>query len=138
MSLDLQAFADRYAAVWNEPDADRRRAGIRNVWAAGAVHVLQAPEELRKAALDIGFDRPVLQARGHEALEFRVRRAYEEFVAPETFRFRARGDADRLDDVVKFHWEMVRQDDAEVAAVGLEIVVLDLDDRIVRDYQFIE
>jgi hypothetical protein len=38
---------------------------------------------------------------------------------------------------VKFHWEMVTPD-GEVAAVGLEIVLLAADGRIRLDYQLIE
>jgi len=133
-----QSLADRYAAVWNEADADRRRAEIADLWASDGVHLLQPPQDLRKAAVNLGFDRPVLEARGQEALEFRVRRAYEDFVAPGTYRFRSRHDAERLADLVTFHWEMVREDDGEVAGVGREILVLDRDGRIARDYQFVE
>lgn len=64
-------------------------------------------------------------------------RSYEQFIAPGEFVFRARDNAARLDDVVKFSWEMVRTNDGEVSGVGLEVLVLD-DDRIRVDYQFIE
>lgn len=136
--IDLRDLTDRYAAVWGEPDPERRRAAIRELWSADAVHVLQPPQEMRQRAEGLGFDRLVLEAGGHDALEVRVTRAYEEFVAPGTFVFRSRGDADRLHDVVKFHWEMVPRAGGDVAAVGLEILILGPDGRIVRDYQFIE
>ncbi|MGW9193545.1 hypothetical protein [Micromonospora chersina] len=136
--IDLQDLTDRYAAVWGEPDPGRRRAAIRELWSADAVHVLQPPQEMRQAAEGLGFDRLVLEARGHDALELRVARAYEEFVAPGTFVFRSRGDAERLHDVVKFHWEMAPRAGGDVAGVGLEILILGADGRIVRDYQFIE
>ncbi|MGW2422588.1 hypothetical protein ACWC0C_25555 [Streptomyces sp. NPDC001709] len=135
---DIQELTGRYVAVWNEPDAEQRRAAIGALWSADAVHVLQAPKEMRRTAEELGFDRLVLQARGHDALDVRVTRAYEEFVAPGTYVFRSRGDADRLNDIVKFHWEMVSRHGGEVAAVGLEILVLDPDGRITGDYQFIE
>jgi hypothetical protein len=67
-----------------------------------------------------------------------VTRSYEDFVAPGEFSFRPRDNAARLDDVVKFNWEMVRTSDGEVAAVGLEVLVLDDDGRIRIDHQFIE
>ena len=51
--------------------------------------------------------------------------------------FRRRDDVERLADVVKFHWEMVSAG-GEVAAVGLEFLVLARDGRIRIDYQFIE
>ncbi|MFG1928056.1 hypothetical protein [Cryptosporangium sp. NPDC048952] len=138
MSSAPQLLADRYAAVWNEPDADRRRAEIADLFAADAVHLLQPPQDVRKAAVDLGFNRPVLEARGRESLEYRVRRAYEEFVAPGVHEFRSRQDAEQLADVVTFHWEMVGRRDGEVVGVGREILVLDKEDRIARDYQFVE
>jgi hypothetical protein len=59
-------------------------------------------------------------------------------LAPGEFSFRARDNAARLEDVVKFNWEMVRKSDGTVAAVGLGILVLGDDGRIRTDYQFIE
>jgi hypothetical protein len=136
---DLMTLTDSYVAVWNEPDAGRRAAAVRALWSDDAVHVLQPPQEIRQAAAGLGFDRLVLEARGHDALERRVRRAYEEFVAPGTYSFRARGDADRLRDLVKFRWEMVPVGaPGDVAAVGLEVLLLGPDGRIVSDFQFIE
>lgn len=135
---DISRLTEKYVAVWNEPDAERRRTAIRELWSDDAVHVLQPPEELVAAAEGLGFDRLVLEARGHDALEIRVTRAHEEFVAPGTFVFRSRDDADRLHDVVKFHWEMTPRDGGEAAGVGLEVLVLGPDGRIVGDYQFIE
>ena len=55
-SLDAQALADRYVAVWNETDAGRRRAGIAALWAPEGEHYVG--------------ERAV---RGYEALEVRVR-----------------------------------------------------------------
>lgn len=135
---DTRELAERYVAVWNEPDADHRRAAVRALWAPDAVHLLQPPEEMRRNAHLLGFDRLVLEARGHRALDFRVTRAHEEFVAPGTYVFRPRGDADRIDNLVKFTWEMVARDDGRIAGAGLEILVLGPDGRIVRDHQFIE
>lgn len=136
--MDLQDLADRYVAVWGEPDADRRRAAIRELWAEDGVHVLRAPVELRQAAAGLGFDRLVLEARGHDELEARVARAYQEFVAPGTFVFRTAGAAERLHDMVKFRWEMVPSTGGDPAGAGLEILVLGADGRIAGDYQFIE
>ena len=65
-------------------------------------------------------------------------RAHEEFVAPGTFTFRSRRNADRLHDTVKFNWEMVPRDGSAAAGFGLEILELGPDGRIVYDYQFIE
>ena len=128
----------RYVAAWNEPDAGRRRRAIEVLWAEDGAHVLQPPREIGQAAAALGFPGATLQARGHDELEARVARSYEEFVAPGKFSFRARDNAGRLGDVVKFNWEMISTDDGEVAAVGLEIFLLGADGRISADYQFIE
>jgi hypothetical protein len=71
-------------------------------------------------------------------LEVRVTRAYEEFIAPGEFAFRARDNASRLGNAVKFTWEMVPTNGGEAAGVGLEILILDDDGRIRIDHQFIE
>jgi hypothetical protein len=135
--IDPQVLTDRYVAVWNEPDATRRRAAVRELWTEDASHVLQAPQDVRRTAGDLGFGEAVFEARGHAELERRVARAHEEFVAPGTFTFRSRGNAERLRDVVKFTWEMV-SGNGDVAGVGLEVFLLAPDGRVRTDYQFIE
>jgi hypothetical protein len=59
-------------------------------------------------------------------------------VAPGGLLFRARADAERLHDVVKFHWEAVDTATGEVGGAGLEFLVVDEDGRIRSDFQFIE
>ncbi len=137
-NIDPRELVSRYVAVWNEPDLEQRRKAIHDLWTKDGVHILQPPQEIRRAAAGLGFPSAVLEARGHDALEVRVSRAYEEFVAPGEFTFRPRDNADRLGNVVKFNWEMVPSGGGEVAGAGLEILVLDQDGRINTDYQFIE
>ena len=127
----------RYVAAWNEPDASRRRQAIAGLWAEDGAHVLQPPLGISQAATALGFPAATLVARGHDELEFRVTRSYEEFIAQGKYAFRPRDNARRLGDVVKFNWEMVAAG-GEVAAVGLEVFVLGADGRIKADYQFIE
>jgi hypothetical protein len=132
-------IADRYVAMWNEPDPDRRRTAIAELWSEDAVHQLQPPQDMRDAAAAPGIGLTArLEARGHAQLERRATSAYERFIGPGEYVFRRRDDAERLADVVKFHWEMVAADSGEVAAVGLEFLVLAPDGRIRTDYQFIE
>jgi hypothetical protein len=137
MLLDPKELADRYMAVWIEPDAERRRKAIAQLWSEAGVQLLQPPQEVLRTAADLGLT-PTLQARGHDELEVRVTRAYEEFVAPGEYVFRPRDNAARLGNLVKFNWEMVTTGGGEVAAVGLAILILDDDGRIRTDYQFIE
>ena len=43
-------LAERYVALWNEPDPDRRRRMIAELWTADGLHILQPPEEIREVA----------------------------------------------------------------------------------------
>src|SRR2546423_238460 len=118
---NTKELVDRYAAIWNEPDADRRRKAVRELWSEDAVHILQPPQEVQAAAAKLDVT-ATFQSRGHAELEARVKRAYEEFVADAGNSFRPRDDGTRVGDVVKFRWEMVTSG-GEVAGVGLEFVL---------------
>jgi hypothetical protein len=136
--LDPQDLADRYAALWNEPDSAARSEIIRALWAPTGEHVLDPPEELRHAASVIGFEAPKLEIQGYAAIEARVARAHEDFVASGQHFFRARDNAVQLRNLVKFNWEMVARATGAVDGFGLEVLVLDDRHRITIDYQFVE
>ena len=129
--------AERYVALWNEPDADARRRKIAELWVEDGRHILQPPEEIREIAAQPGIGMTaILEARGYKEIEARASSAYEHWVGSEGLSFRGRDDADRLGDVVKLHWEAVAKD-GSVFAVGLSILVLTADNRIKRDYTFV-
>jgi hypothetical protein len=130
-------LADRYLALWNEPDADRRRRMIAELWKEDGRHFVQPPQEIREIAAQPGIGlTAILEARGHEEIEARVASAYEHWVGSEEVSFRRRDDAERLGDVLKFHWEGLDKD-GELFAVGLHVLVLAADGRIERDYTFV-
>ena len=130
-------LAEQYVAVWNEPDADRRRQMITELWTEGGRHILQPPQEIRAIAAQPGIGlTAILEAQGHGEIEARATSAYEHWVGSEGLSFRGRDDADRLGDVVKLHWEAVATD-GELFAVGLNVLVLAPDGRIERDYAFL-
>jgi hypothetical protein len=132
-----ETLAEKYMALWNEPDADRRRRMIAELWTEDGRHILQPPEEIRVTAAQPGIGlTAILEARGYEQIEARVASAYEHWVGSEGLSFRGRDDAQRLGDVVKFHWEAVAKD-GTVFAVGLNFLVLAADGRIERDYTFV-
>jgi hypothetical protein len=130
-------LADRYRALWNEPDGDRRRRTIAELWTQDGRHFVQPPQEIRAIAAQPGIGlTAILEARGHEEIEARVASAYDHWVASEGLSFRRRDDAEQLGDVLKFHWE-ARDKDGELFAVGLHVLVLAADGRIERDYTFV-
>jgi hypothetical protein len=135
--IDTQPLADKYIALWNEPDAGRRREMIAELWTEEGRHVLQPPQEIRAIAAQPGIGlTAILEARGHEQIEARATSAYEHWVGSEGLTFRGRDDAERLGDAVTFHWEAVARD-GEVTAVGLNFLIVAADGRIERDYAFI-
>jgi hypothetical protein len=136
-SRSAAELAESYVALWNEPDADRRRPMIAALWTEDGRHILQPPQEIRGIAARPGIAMTaILEARGHEEIEARAASAYEHWVGAEGLSFRARDDAERLADVVKFHWEAVTKN-GEVFAVGLNFLVIAADGRIERDYAFV-
>ena len=136
-SRSAAELADKYLALWNEPDAHRRRRMIAELWTADGRHILQPPQEIRAIAAQPGIGlTAILEARGYEQIEARAASVYEHWVGSEGFSFRGRDDVERLGDVVKFHWEAVAKD-GELFAVGLHFLVLAGDGRIARDYTFV-
>ena len=136
-SRSAAELAQKYLALWNEPDADRRRRMIGELWTKDGRHFLQPPQEIREIAAQPGIGlTAILEARGYEEIDGRVTSAYEHWVGSEGLSFRGRDDVERLGDVVKFHWEAVAKD-GELFAVGLHFLVVAADGRIERDYTFV-
>jgi len=135
---EAERLADRYLALWNEADPERRRRMIAELWTEDGSQILQPPLEMREIAASAGLGMAAtLEARGHAELEARATTSFEHWVGSEGLSFRGRDDVERLGDVVKFHWEAVT-DDGETAAVGLNVLVVAADGRIERDYTFVE
>jgi hypothetical protein len=119
-SEELNQFANRYVALWNEPDPQGRRSAIAAMWAKDGCY------------LD-----PSVEDRGHAAIEAAVAKAYDEFVA-KGFVFKSINNASGHHNTVKFNWKMMPAGGGDAAAVGFDFIVLDGDGRIRADYQFIE
>ena len=132
---DPNELADRYVAIWNEPDPELRRAAVKALWSAGGVQVLNPPQEVREAAETLAMS-PIFESRGHAELEARVKRAFEQFAAK--YEFRRSGEAARLQDVLTFRWEAILRDSGEPDGAGRHVFLLDPDGRIRRDYLFVE
>ncbi|MEU4197435.1 hypothetical protein AB0E69_36445 [Kribbella sp. NPDC026611] len=137
MTNFAEELADRYLAVWNEPDPEVRRRSVEQLWTVNGVHLLEPPEEIVERATEIGVT-ATLEARGYDELDRRVTRAYDEFVKPGEFEFRRYGAAAALKDLVKLRWAMHKTDTDDVIAIGIDLLMLTPDGRITTDYQFIE
>jgi hypothetical protein len=136
-SRSAAGLAKRYLALWNEPDADRRRRMIAELWTEDGRHYLQPPQEIREIAARPGLAMAaILEARGYREIEARAASVYEHWVGSEGLSFRGRDDVERLGDVVKFHWEAVAKN-GEVFGVGLNFLVPAAEGRIERDYTLV-
>ena len=118
---DAQRLADRYVAVWNEADPDRRRHAIAELWTQDGQHYVD-----------------VREARGYEALEMRIIGSYDRNIRDGGHRFRAVKGARALRDVVTFDWEMLHADSERIEASGSIVLIADGEGRILVDYQFID
>lgn len=121
MPDEAHFIAERYVALWNEADAQKRRTAIEKFFAPEAAHFVGARE-----------------AKGYAALQERISGSHEKNVRNGGFCFRVRPGAQALRNVVAFHWEMVPRDNPDrVAAVGLEFVTLTDTGKALVYHQFI-
>jgi hypothetical protein len=79
-------LVDRYIAMWNETDVERRRGLIARIWADGANY------------LD-----PVLSGEGREGIDAMVRAVHEKYPG---HRFRRTSDVNAHHDRAQFAWEL--------------------------------
>jgi len=118
---NVSEFVDRYVNIWNEPDVERRRRTIRDLWQEDAGHLART-----------------LEAVGHAGIETRVRNAYEKWVKEKGNVFRLRDGVDSHHDTIKLRWEMLPEAGGEVISIGCDFLLLGGDGRIRTGYQFIE
>src|SRR5918992_2310483 len=105
---EAEQLADRYLALWTEPEPERRRRMIAELWTEDGSQILQPPQEMREIAASAGLGMAAtLEARGQAELEARAATSYEQWVGSAGLSFRRRDDVYRLHEVVKFHWEAV-------------------------------
>jgi hypothetical protein len=94
---------DRYIAMWNETDAERRRELFAQIWAESASY------------LD-----PVARGEGRTGIDGMVRGVQERFPG---HRFRRTSDVDVHHDRVRFSWELATEGGAAlVSGVDFGIV----------------
>ncbi|GAA0209256.1 hypothetical protein GCM10010492_03710 [Saccharothrix mutabilis subsp. mutabilis] len=119
MTLDPEEFADRYVALWNETDPDRRRKGVVELYAPDATYVFYRKD-------------PVV---GHEAIIDQLAYTHEIY-DPMGYVFRSAHNAVGHHNLVRLNWMMVLAATGETEMRGEDLLVLDDDGRILSDYQF--
>jgi len=142
--LDHEALVDftrRWFELWTEADPHARSRQVADLWATGGAQVLvDPPQAMRDAATELAFPVPRLEVRGHDEIDRRVTRAYELFIEPGEYTFKATGDGDAVllaPALVGLAWEMVTVANGTVAGSGYDVIALDDDGRILLDHQHI-
>lgn len=107
---DVKRVIDGYFAVWNEPDAERRRKLIAGVYAEGATY------------LD-----PIMSGAGHDGIDSMIAGAQAQFPG---HVFRQIGKADDHNDCVRFSWELVGPDGKDIGIAGTDFATVTGDGRI--------
>ena len=118
---NMQPFVEKYLGIWNEPNAERRRSLVRELWTEDARHLART-----------------LEAIGHDGIESRVATAHEKWVKEKGCLFRLRDGVDGHHGTVKLRWEMVAAAGGPPISIGFDFLVLAEDGRIRTGYQFIE
>jgi hypothetical protein len=118
---EVTTIAEAYVGIWNEPDPERRRTTMRELWTPEAVHSAGP-----------------LVARGYAELEARISRSHQKNIMVGGYRFRPTSNHDTLRNAVKFGWEMTPAGSDVVESAGVVFAILDDDGRILYDYLFVE
>jgi len=116
--LAASEIADRYLAVWSEPDPAKRRAAVVALWAPDGVEFVDGG----------------VQHREHDGLDARVREAYEAFIATGEYALTSPGDVSSHDDIVTFTAQLTTPD-REVAWAARVFLLIRPDGLISEDYQ---
>ena len=106
---NAKTLVDRYFTMWNEPNADERRAVISKLWSDEAVSV-----------------DPVAHVTGHAEIGAMVSKFQEDYPG---HTFALTGDIVEHHDRLRFHWRML-DPQGEVQLSGLDCVRLSGDGRI--------
>ncbi|WP_019928478.1 hypothetical protein [Nocardia sp. BMG111209] len=115
---DDAGLADRYTAVWNEPDAAARRRIVGELWAEDGTEYVEGA-----------------RFTGLDELDARVAHAYGEFVGSGTYLATHAGDVTRHGDIVTFTVQLVVPGTGEIGWAARVFLLLGSAGRIVADYQ---
>ena len=114
---DHTSLIEQYIASWNETDDARRRALVAATFAD-----------------DVRYTDPLMRGTGHEGLEGMIRGAQARFPG---FRFVLTRPAERVDDHVRFSWQL-EPDDAPALVEGTDFARVAADGRLATVHGFLD
>jgi SnoaL-like domain len=116
---DIEAMVEKYVASWSVPDEETRRGIIAEIWAPDAV-----------------YKNPIAEFNGLQGIEDAVTEAYDMF-ATQGYTFRV-AKVDSNHEAVRYTWEMTPAGATEPEVIGTQVVTLDEQGRMQRDFQFVD
>ncbi|MEU9578492.1 MULTISPECIES: nuclear transport factor 2 family protein [Streptomyces] len=115
---DLTQTVTQYLALWNETDAEKRAAGIAELFAPGAPYI-----------------DPLAAVEGHDGVGAVIAGAQEQFKG---LSFELHGAVDTHHNIARFQWGLVTEAGAEPVAIGFDVLVTGDDGRINGVYGFLD
>ncbi|QRP49635.1 nuclear transport factor 2 family protein [Amycolatopsis sp. FDAARGOS 1241] len=114
---DVTTTVEQYIAIWNETDAERRRALVAEVFTP-----------------DVSYTDPLGAVTGHDGIDGFIGGAQAQF-AGLTFSLPEAPDAHH--DLARFHWYLTAPGATEPLAIGFDVVEL-ADGRITKVHGFLD
>jgi SnoaL-like protein len=115
---DVNNTIDRYIAIWNETDANRRRELIAQTWTSDASYV-----------------DPLVAIKGRDAIDATVAGVQQQFPG---HTFKVAGPVDAHHNVARFTWELASDGATEPLVVGFDVAVLADDGRLQEVHGFLD
>jgi hypothetical protein len=115
---EINALIHNYIAIWNEGDAERRRALIAQTWTEDASYV-----------------DPMMTGTGPDGIDEMIAQAQQQFPG---HRFELAGAPDAHHDRVRFTWHLTPVAGGDAVAIGLDFGVVADDGRLRSVTGFLE
>ncbi|MFJ6623143.1 nuclear transport factor 2 family protein [Kitasatospora sp. NPDC091335] len=115
---DLNNLADRYIAIWNEEDADKRAAAISELFTADAT-----------------YTDPLADVAGHEGIGAVIAGGRDQFKG---FDFKVLGEADSNHNITRFQWELLPAGGSENIVIGFDVLATDATGKVKSVYGFLD
>jgi hypothetical protein len=118
VNVNFNKLADRYIAIWNEPDPQIRRKLIDELWAE-----------------DSAYHNRLFTVWGRDMIENVISAAYGEYSA-RGFTFKSQNDAYGHHNGVRVGWVLVASGTGEADTFCEDFLLLNDEGQIIVDYQF--
>jgi SnoaL-like protein len=115
---EINSLIDRYIAVWNEGEPQRRRALIAHTWTEDASYV-----------------DPLMTGAGLDGIDEMVAGAQRQFPG---HRFELDGSPDAHHDRVRFTWRLKPSAGGDTVAIGVDFAIVAEDGRLRSVTGFLE